>query len=586
MPKIRCPMICALLLSLLAVTTLAAESKPLSAPAAPRPYPKRIQWWADARFGMFVHWGPISLKGAEISWSRANSNPNCPNNGPIPVEIYDNLYQEFNPTKFNAREWVALARAAGMKYIVLTAKHCDGFLLWESEASSYNIMNTPFKRDICRELAKACHEGGMPLGWYFSPMDWRDPDCRSEHHDRFVARMQQELRELLTNYGRIDLLWFDADGRSALWNQEQTYALVRKLQPQIVINNRLDLGPGGACTGDWSFFIGPQADYYTPEQHIGVFNTQQPWESCMTLSSGNHWSWGGPGDGVKSYRDCMEMLIRAAGNDGNLLLDVGPMPTGEIPPAQVSRLREMGVWLAKNGHSIYGTRGGPFKSGIYGASTSKGNIVYLHICCWTTDPLIFPAIPAKILSGHLLDGAQVRVRQSEDHIEISVPLSERDPLDTVVALELDSPAHSLAALEPPSLLTANAKATASNVFQGRRSEYGPEKAVDGLLDTRWATDSVNSGWLELDLGRSVTFNRAVIIQAYPELERIRRFIIEYKENSHWKPCYYGGMDYESADKSFYPFACQFDHITAQFVRLNIIKATDGPTIWEFNLFQQ
>jgi len=238
-PAINSLTLAASLLGCLALTPRAAEVE--TTVTEPKPYPERMQWWGDGRFGMFIHWGPVSLKGTEISWSRANSNPKCPNNGPIPVAEYDNLYQRFNPTKFNAKEWVAIAQAAGIKYMVLTAKHCDGFLLWDSKVDAYNIMHTPFKRDVCAELAKAAHEAGMRIGWYFSPMDWRDPDCRNEKNAEFVQRMQEELRELLTNYGRIDLLWFDYDGRPSPWDQERTYALVKKLQPQIVINNRLDL---------------------------------------------------------------------------------------------------------------------------------------------------------------------------------------------------------------------------------------------------------------------------------------------------------------------------------------------------------
>ncbi|MGO9113743.1 MAG: alpha-L-fucosidase, partial [Thermoguttaceae bacterium] len=232
----------------------------------------RLAWWRQSRFGMFIHWGPVSLKETEISWSRANSNAKCPNNGQFPVAVYDNLYKEFNPTKFNAKQWVTIAKAAGMKYMVLTAKHCDGFLLWDSKVDDYNIMHTPFNRDVCAELAKAAHEIGMRIGWYFSPMDWRDPDCRNERNAEFVKRMQGELKELLTNYGEIDLLWFDCDGRSAPWDQEQTYALAKRFQPQIIIDNRLDLG-GGQDAGS-AQSIGPHADYYTPEQSVGGFDTQ------------------------------------------------------------------------------------------------------------------------------------------------------------------------------------------------------------------------------------------------------------------------------------------------------------------------
>ena len=171
-------------------------------------------------------------------------NPACPNNGPIPVAVYDNLYKDFNPLKFDARRWVAIAKAAGMKYMVLTAKHCDGFLLWDSKVSDYNIMHTPLKRDVVRRVGQAAREQGIKIGWYFSPMDCATRTAVRTRNAEFVKRMQGEIAELLTNYGKIDLLWFDYDGRSVPWDQERTYALVKRLQPQIIIDNRLDVGGG------------------------------------------------------------------------------------------------------------------------------------------------------------------------------------------------------------------------------------------------------------------------------------------------------------------------------------------------------
>ncbi len=527
---------------------------------------------------MFIHWGPVSLKETEISWSRANTNPKCPNRGEISAAVYDNLFKQFNPTNFNASEWVGVARAAGMKYLVLTAKHGDGFLLWNSKVDDYNIMHTPFHRDVCAELAEAAHAQGMHLGWYFSPMDWRDPDCRSEHNDRFVAKMQAELSELLTNYGRIDLLWFDCDGREAPWDQARTYALVKRLQPEIVINNRLDLGADG--NPGLARNIGPHADYFTPEQWVGNFDDQHPWESCMTVSRRGQWSWGGYKDGVKSFPEVMAMLIGCAGGDGNLLLDVGPTPIGDIAPEQSGLVKQMGTWLTKYGESIYGTRGGPFKPGEYGVSTRRGNTVYVHITDWPEDVLQLPALPAKILHSRLLTGGTAQVTQIAAGLMIAIPERERNPLDTILAMELDVSSLSLADLDVPLLacLTTHARATASNVFQGR-AEFAAEKAIDGRKDTRWATDSgIKAAWLEVDLGQPRTFGRAVIQQALPELDRIKRFTIEYFKDGQWKPCYQGGNPGVKVVAKFAP-------VTAQRVRLNITEAADGPTIREFQLFE-
>ncbi len=469
-----------------------------------------------------------------------------------------------------------LAKVAGAKYIVLTAKHCDGFLLWHSQASDYNISRTPFGRDVCAELAQAARAQGIRIGWYFSPMDWRDPDFRTARNAAFLGRMQAEVRELLGNYGPIDLLWFDWDGREPQYDQSATYNIVKTLQPEIVVNNRLDLGPGNNDRQ----ILSPNADYYTPEQHVGAYDDQRPWESCMTTSRKGQWAWGGDEDGVKSLETCLGMLIRCAGGDGNILLNVGPMPTGEIAPEQANLLKEMGAWLVKYGESIYGTRGGPFKPGDYGVSTRKGNTIYLHICEWTGDVLALPAIPAKVLRSRVLSGGQPDVRQTAAGLQVSVPESDRQPIDTIVALELDGAACDLTAIDVPGpiTLTSNAKATASNVFQNL-AEYSPDKAIDGRTDTRWATDSgVTSAWLELDFGKMVTFSRFRIKQAYPELQRVRKFAIEYWQDDQWKPCYLG-------ENLTATLSGKCESVTAQRVRLNIMEATDGPTLWEFQLFE-
>jgi len=429
--------ICSLILLFGSVAACAADQDAGSDRAG------RLGWWREARFGMFVHWGPVSIKGTEMSWSRANSNPNCPNRGPIPVEVYDNLYKEFNPTRFDADEWIAIARSAGMKYVVFTAKHCDGFLNWNSKVDGYNIVATPFKRDVCAELAGAAHRSGMKLGWYFSPMDWRDPDFRTERNAAFIKRMQGELRELLTNYGKIDLVWFDFDGREAVYDQKTTYRIVKELQPRAIINNRLDIGPGEDNTQIKSEF----ADYYTPERRIGRYDEQRPWETCMTL--GTQWSWK-PNDEIKTASEVIGILARCAGGDGNLLLDVGPMPDGRIEPRQVEVLKQVGAWLVKNGESIYGTRGGPYKPSEYGACTRTGKTIYLHVLNWPESGTVkLPSLPAKVVSSTLLAGGSAGVRQSDQSLEISIPHDRREAADTVVALTFNSDAMSIPLIDVP-----------------------------------------------------------------------------------------------------------------------------------------
>ncbi|HLZ52842.1 MAG TPA: alpha-L-fucosidase [Verrucomicrobiae bacterium] len=388
----------------------------------------RIRWWREARFGMFIHYGPVTLTGKEISWSRANSNPKCPNHGPTPVAVYDNLYKEFNPTNFNAADWAGVAKMAGMKYMVLTAKHCDGFLLWDSKVDGYNITATPFQRDLCAELSRAARQDGLRIGWYFSPMDWRDPDFRTERNGDYLKRMQGEIRELLSNYGRIDLLWFDFDGREAVYDQTNTYALVKKLQPEIIIDNRLDLGVNQSNRR----ILNPNADYYTPEQQIGAYDDQRPWETCMTICQ--QWAWK-PNDKLKSPAEVVSILCRVVGGDGNLLLNVGPMPDGRIEPRQVEVLKQVGAWMEVNGESIYATRGGPWKPTPALTSTRKGSVVYVHVLKADGDRIELSALPRKIESASVLGGGKIETETADGKFILHLP-AKRDPLATVIKLNL------------------------------------------------------------------------------------------------------------------------------------------------------
>ena len=403
----------------------------------------RMAWWRDARFGMFIHYGPVTLTGKEISWSRANSNPECPNKGPTPVEVYDNLYRQFNPTNFNASDWTGIAKMAGMKYMVLTTKHGDGFLLWDSKVDHYNIMASPFKRDICAELSQAARQDGLRMGWYFSPMDWRDPDCRSTNNARFVSHIQDELRELLTNYGKIDVLWFDSDGRPTMWNPATTYPLVRGLQPEIIINNRLEM----STFDQWRFQgnLRKNEDFATPEQRVGGYDDQRPWETCMTICE--QWSWK-PDDKLKSPVEVISILCQTVGGDGNLLLNVGPMPDGRIEPRQVEVLKKVGSWMAVNGESIYGTRGGPWKPTKEIASTRKGSVVYVHVLKTDGDVIELPALPRKIESASVLGGGKIKTETADGKIILHLP-EKRDALATVIKLDLDGSAMDIPAITLP-----------------------------------------------------------------------------------------------------------------------------------------
>jgi len=517
-----------------------------------------MQWWREARFGMFVHWGPVSLKGTEIGWSRGGERRGTGGNkGEIPVEVYDNLYKEFNPVKFNAKEWVAIAQDAGAKYLVFTTKHHDGFCEFDSALTDYKITNSPFKRDVVKELAGACHAANLRLGFYYSPPDWHHPDYRTDRHAQYIQYLHGHLRELCSNYGQLDVVWFDGLGGTASdWDSENLFKMIRELQPHTIINNRAGL----------------PADFDTPEQTIGRFQNDRAWESCITIC--NQWAWK-PNDDLKSLKTCIDTLVRCAGGDGNLLLNVGPMPTGEIEPRQVDRLKEIGAWLKQYGESIYGTRGGPFRPGKWGAATCKDQRLYLHVLAWPKETLTLPAISKNVVASSLLTGGDATVTQTEEGLSIAVPKENRQELDTIIVLELDGPANLASPISTLShSLCVGKKATASNIYQ-KMSAYGPDKALDDDPNTRWATDAgTHSAWLEVDLGEPRRIDRVYMSEEY---DRVQSFTLEYLEGLAWKTLAEGKHIGVECELSFKP-------ITAPKVRLNIREATEGPTLWEFQVF--
>ena len=422
------------------ISAVQAESTNSTAPGSswPAADPAAVAKWQALRFGMFIHWGPVSLTGKEIGWSRGAGTP---------VKVYDNLYKEFNPTNFNADEWVSIAKAAGMKYIVLTTKHHDGFCLWDTKLTDYNIMHTPFHHDVVKELAAACKKQGIAFGAYYSTCDWYNTNWpatspagnvkrATSDMDAYEKYLQGQIAELITNYGPLLTIWNDVPSHNGINYGERgadTIKLVRILQPDILINNRT--GDGG--------------DYDTPEQKIGKFQMDRPWESCMTVSAHNHWAWGGANDGVKPLGACLDMIIRGAGGDGNILLNVGPRPDGVIDPAQADLLKQVGAWLAKNGESIYGTRGGPWKSTPSIASSRKGKTIFLHILRSADGHVELPALPVKIKSAALLNGGKIKFSQADGKLIVTVPKESLDAIDTIVRLELDGSALEIPALAMP-----------------------------------------------------------------------------------------------------------------------------------------
>lgn len=431
-------------------------------PETPAQRGKRMAWFREARFGLFIHWGVYSVPAGE--WNgKTNYGEWFLEETHMPVSQYEGFAQQFNPQKFDALAWVKLAKAAGMKYIVITSKHHDGFAMFRSRLSDWGIRRTPFGRtpfgrDPLRELAAACQKEGLRLCFYHSIMDWHHAQYSPRRpwndvanqvnpgatdYDKYVAYMKGQLAELLTNYGPIGILWFDGEWENT-WNNARgtdLYNYVRALQPNIIINNRVGKGRSGMQGMNKGDGVG---DYGTPEQEIPAtgFGAGIDWESCMTMN--NHWGYNKNDQNWKSSTTLVHNLIDCASKGGNYLLNVGPTGEGEIPGASIQRLREIGAWMNLNSSAIYGTTASPFKKLAWGRATKKieGNrtTLYLHVWNWPADgQLRVPGLRNKIDAAYLLGAPRQKIAARSDPggLTLQVPQQAPDAISTTIVLRLN-----------------------------------------------------------------------------------------------------------------------------------------------------
>jgi alpha-L-fucosidase len=395
------------------------------------------KWFSQARFGLFIHWGIYSQLG-QGEWVMENRQ--------IPAAKYEDLAATFNPVKFDAKEWVSLAKAAGMRYITITARHHDGFSMFGSDATGYNIVDaTAFKRDPLKELADECARQDIRLFFYYSQLDWHHPDYwprgrtgrstgrpEAGEWSRYLDFMDRQLEELLTRYGSVGGIWFDGmwDKPDAPWRLERTYDLIHRLQPAALIVPNHHLAPL------------PGEDAQTFEQDLpgantAGFNTTQigalPLETSLTMNQS--WGFNLTDQRFKSVREVIRYLVRAAGNDANLLLNVGPRADGTIQPEAVERLRDVGRWLEVFGPSIYATRRGPIAPRNWGVTTQRGDSVFVHVLDWPDRILSLPPIDARIVRAAMLRGGEpVTAQQSELGVVLTLPPPIGDEPDRVVVL--------------------------------------------------------------------------------------------------------------------------------------------------------
>jgi Alpha-L-fucosidase len=547
----------------------------------------KLQWWQEARFGMFIHWGTVSQIGKELSWTR----------GSYGKQKYDSLYLRFNPIKFDANQWVKIAQNAGMKYMVFTAKHHDGFCMWNTKTTDYNIMKTPFGRDVCKELADAAHKANMPICWYFSPADWKDADCRNPKTNAvFEARVLEQVHELLTNYGKIDLLWIDYEGGPSPLKPHLIYELANKLQPGIIVNNRLDV----LHTDESHSFIGPNGDYATPEGFVAGYGAI-PWETCTNL--GHQWAWRF-NDTPRPINDAAALLLRCAGGNGNLLLNVGPDSLGVIPAEFEVRLNEFGSWLKPIAKSIYGTNGGPYSPTPNIVCTYRGKSVFIHVMKFTNDTITMPPLDAKVLTANIINGCSISFVQSKKWLKLIVPAHVQTPIATTIEVNINKPAEKLGIIRPFSTtgsLAYNKKVTASSSVgqflhdpsaanddnsstfwvPGRRKNIDVQKYYGSLTHYIRSKDDIKaifdtSGWLEVDLGKEQTVGRVKVSERVLLYSKILSFEVQYKKDNKWITW--------AKDEKMGEWEKELSPVKARYFRLVINEREYMAGIKEFQLF--
>ncbi len=440
-----------LLAVIMVALTPAATGAQVSTAAEPA-NDSRLAWFNQARFGLFVHWGLYAIPAGE--WhGQTDYGEWIMLQGNVPMETYEGYAAQFNPTRFNAAEWVALAKEAGMGYLVMTAKHHDGFCLFDSNYTHYDIVDaSPFHRDPLQELSAACHQAGLTFCTYYSIVDWHHPEFPREYsqvrrefpdgyHGRpnpqadigkYATYLRQQVRELLTNYGDNGILWFDGGGsfrnrdRRQLLDGEKLVNMIHELQPGCLINNRLGFG----------------ADYGTPEQEIPEAASTTPFEVCMTLN--RHWGYNRHDHDWKSAETVIRNLCDIASKGGNYLLNVGPTAEGVIPPESVAILKTVGAWMKTNGDAIHGTQAGPSRDTIRlqpdGRMTTKPGKLFLHVFNWPKDGRLFlEGMKGDIVTKAYLLADPARkplgLERHERSLFISVPALAPDPIASVVVVE-------------------------------------------------------------------------------------------------------------------------------------------------------
>jgi alpha-L-fucosidase len=482
---------------MVAVLELVAGGVMIAQPSGPAlGEPARRQWFNDSKFGIFIHWGPYSVIGRH-EWARHRYQ--------IPQQEYDTYARAFNPSRYNADEWVRLFEQAGAKYVVITTKHHDGFAIYRSKVSDYDMEITPYAGDPLKMLAEAAKKRRLRLGFYHSIMDWHHPDYSPKRAwepnpqtgdmSKYLGYMKLQLRELLTQYGDVAVMWFDGEWehpQPGALQEEEIAKFIHDLQPNTLINDRL-----------WNRRPGNPANYGTPEQFVPARGIRGPkgepvmWESCVTINE-ESWGYNQYETVFKTPRDLIRMLIEVVSKGGNLLLNVGPKPDGTIQEEFVVRLKAIGEWMKGNSEAIYGTTASPFdRLPFFGRVTTKGNTLYLHVFEWPKNgKLELPGLKNRVVSAEVLTTkAKVAVAREGSKVMLTLPGTAPDPVASVVKVTLDgAPDPEPFYLEPDAegALTANAGTCEIETRFEQRAKK--ENLLGHVFLTKWTRNDDIPAW--------------------------------------------------------------------------------------------
>lgn len=527
----------------------------------------KMQWWKEAKFGLFVHWGVYSIPAG--SWNGKlvpGIGEWIMNKGKIPTADYQKLPEQFNPVKFNAEDWVKMAKDAGMKYIVITSKHHDGFAMFKSNVSSFNIVDaTPFKRDVIKELAQACKKYNIKFGLYYSQaQDWNHPggsaiggnwdSAQSGNMDKYLDEIAvPQVKEILSAYNPSIIWWDTPTGMTK--ERAAKFTPIINQYPNVIYNNRL----GGGVAGDLE----------TPEQYIPATGIPgKNWESCMTMNG--TWGYKADDNNWKSTETLIRNLIDIASKGGNYLLNVGPTAEGIIPQPSVERLKQVGAWLNINGESIYGVEASPFSYLSWGRATVKNNKIFLHVFNWPVDGKLKLPLQNKVIKAYLLaNQTSITVTREASNYVLQLPAQPIDKIATVIVVEAKGEIKSSVA-EPIPSIGKTAKASSEESEKTKAANV-----LDNNGQTIWkAAAGQKNGWVEIDLGKPYSIGAFF---ANETGGAVNKYQYEYKEGEEWKVLASGKSIGNGQLKTFKP-------VIAQFFRVNIIEASKEPAVKDIQLF--